>query len=113
MKKNVLFFIFLILCGNVFASQTVTVNTKFGYLKDNNGNIIGKYDDVNKGPLVIPDGYIYIEVPDHATLKTIVVYQSPKQKQEALNFQALQEVVAKQMANDKVLPAQLTMNTKS
>jgi len=107
------FIIILIISTNVFASQTVMVNTKFGYLTDDKGHIVGKYSDYNKGPLVIPDGYIYTEVTDQTALNNIVLYKSPEQQQSDLNNQALQEVIANQIANDPKLSAQQATITKS
>ena len=54
----------------------VNVITGFGYLTDNNGHIVGKYSDVNKGPMTIPDKYTYTEVADQNALNAIVIYQT-------------------------------------
>lgn len=101
--------LFLILFStNSFASQNVNINTGFGYLTDNSGNIIGRYSDVNKGQLTIPDGYSYTEVPDQNTLNGITIYQSPDQQQQKLNDQALQIVISKEISNNPILQPQAT-----
>ena len=68
----------ILLCSNVYAQSVVTI-TQYGYITDNNGHIIGKYDnDINTGKSVnLPNGYTYTSVPDESSLQSIQIYKSP------------------------------------
>lgn len=92
---RILILILFLFCGNAFAQSIFQINTGYGYVTDNNGHIIGKYSQANKGPLTLPSGYIYTEVADQSTLNSINLYApppTPQQQQWALNQQALQAI---------------------
>jgi hypothetical protein len=52
------------------------VRTGYGYIKDNGGKIVCKYD-LPKGVHPLRDGYTYVEVATKDDLKDIKVYQEP------------------------------------
>ena len=70
--------------------------TQYGYVTDNNGKIIGKYDnDINTGNQVnLPDGYTFTSVADEASLQAITLSPKPSDIQAQLNVIDLKSIRA-------------------
>lgn len=93
--------ILFLLCGNCFAQNVITI-TQYGYITDNNGNIIGKYDnDVNTGKqIALPPGYTYTSVPTESAIESVQIYQNPQVQLNVLRQQTLNSMVDAQIATN-------------
>jgi hypothetical protein len=85
--------IFLSISSVAIADTNINVVTGYGYLKDNNGNIIAK-ELLTPGIHSIKDGYTYIEVSDQKTLDSITIYQT-----SLTTEQKIQAVIAENERN--------------
>lgn len=72
--------IFMLFCGNAWAQSTAIV-TQYGYIEDQNGHIVGKYDnDIKTGKeITLPDGYSYVAVGNELAINSISIYKDPLQ----------------------------------
>lgn len=108
---RILLLILFIFCSpSVFAANCVVnnVNTGYGYITNSQSQIVA-YADYPLGTVCIPVGNTYTEVPDQATLNSIPLYQPPvssSQLQANLNAQALNTLIANQIATTPSLSTQ-------
>lgn len=51
----------------------IDVTTRFGYLVNKEGATVGKYSDIEEGPLTIPEDYKYVEVSNQEELNQVIL----------------------------------------
>jgi len=76
LMKISLILIFMVFVSFAYGMTTMEVKTGYGYIKDNKGKIVARYD-LPKGNHPLLDGYTYVEVATKKDLKNIEVYQEP------------------------------------